>query len=119
MNYLSSAEDQVHVDASKRDWGDHDVDAHLEYHRAFFSKIPRSFDIVVDATRLPYVAITHIAFFRALCAFAREHMKDRLRTCRIVGAPYVMTCIYRAFATTGLIAEHTLGKITFESKQKE
>lgn len=116
MDYLARVGDQVLVDAGKRNWYDYDVDAHLRYHAEFFSHAPRTFDVVIDATHLPYVAITHVKFMRALCEFARVSMKERLNTCRIVGAPYAIKCLYHAFATSGLIAEHTQSKITFNTK---
>ena len=118
-DYLSVEGSVVRVDVQKRDWSDHDADAHLAYHVQFFRGIPRRFTVVVDARHLPYTLAAHIFFFRKLCIFAREQMKDRLIACTIHNAPMALKLMYRILLTGGFVGTSTEKKVIFAACDKK
>lgn len=118
-DYLSVEGSVVRVDVQKRDWGDHDADAHIAYHEEFFKQVPRRFTVIVDAIRLPYTLGTHIFFFRKLCMFARDQMKDRLVACTIHNPPIALRLLYRALLAGGFVGTETQNKVIFSGNNNK
>jgi hypothetical protein len=119
LTYLRVEGARVTVEVDRRDWDDHNVAAHVAYHRSVLLRADCPFTVLVDASSVPFKALFHVAFFRELCSVVRREFKGKLSRCVIYGAPHGIVALYNTLIATGCVSASTASKIAFVDKQSD
>jgi len=114
MDYLELVGGRVlNVYPERRDWGDHRVQVHVDYHRSVLRAVCGTVRVRVDAANVPLKALLHFRIFARLCAVVRDEFKDTVEDIEIAGASTVVVKLHGMLAWWGHIGTRTASKIRF------
>ena len=112
MNYLEAVDVRtIVVHPARRDWGDYDVDAHVQYHRDIMSRTTGQVTIQVDASAVPTCALLHTRTFFMIAKIARSDFKDRVKEILIYNPSVPVLTLYKLLRWWGCIGSDTYSKI--------
>ena len=81
---------------SERNWNDHNVQRHYEYHLASFGLFHgKTFDIEIDAAAIPWAAILHCRLFARVILSAQERYERSITAVRVVDAGPAARMLHR------------------------